>query len=61
MKKRFNYFIGRASWHQARAGHSHGGEIIADHTPEEHAAFVARYQARGESITWAVKPTPPVI
>jgi len=54
MKIKYRYLIGTPSWHQARAGHSHGGEIIAEHTPEEHALFVARYRERGERVTFQI-------
>ena len=58
MKRRYRYFIGRPSWHQSRAGHSCAGIMVCDHSPEEQAAFVARYKALGESITWTPEPTP---
>lgn len=56
---RYTYHTGRPSWHQRRAGHYSAGTITVDHTPEQHAAFVANYKARGESITWTTQPAAP--
>jgi hypothetical protein len=55
---RYRYETGRASWHQRRAGHFAAAVLICDHTPAEHAAFLARYRDRNEPVTWTTSPTP---
>lgn len=57
--KTYTYHTGTPSWHQAQAGHASAGTITATHTPEDHAAFVARYKARGEAITWTEQAPAP--
>lgn len=48
MKTTYRIRSGSPSWHQARAGHTFAGEITLEHTPEEHAAFLAGLKSRGE-------------
>lgn len=61
---RLPYLIqsGRASWHQAKAGHAFSGSITADYTPDELAQYLAHCEARNEPhhVTRLPGPAVPV-
>jgi hypothetical protein len=48
MKKRYKIQSGRASWHQAKAGHFFASVMTADYTDAEIAALKTKLEASGE-------------